>query len=51
MYRDTRNAMVMLYKEDTSRRLTFTAVRQALGGDVNGLLRWAGLAGQYSPPM
>ena len=39
MYRDIRNKIVNQYREDSSRHLTYTACRQALGGDANVILR------------
>ena len=38
-YRAARNAVVVLYQEDVSRRLTFKQCRGQLHGDVNACLR------------
>lgn len=39
VYRDIHNKIVNQYREDSSRHLTYTACRQALGGDANVILR------------
>lgn len=38
-YRTLRNALVNKFREDPSRKITFTECRSVLGGDVNALLR------------
>lgn len=39
VYQEYRNFMINKYREDQSRRLTFTEARTLLAGDVNGILR------------
>ncbi|KAK9817370.1 hypothetical protein WJX74_007089 [Apatococcus lobatus] len=39
VYQEYRNFMINKYREDQSRRLTFTDARTLLAGDVNGILR------------
>ncbi len=39
VYQEYRNFMINKYREDQSRRLTFTLARTHLAGDVNGILR------------
>lgn len=39
VYKEARNYMLNKYREDVSRRLSFTEVRAGLAGDVGGLQR------------